>query len=174
MMSIRMLYDQSPKNYHHQPLLHHHQPLNHFQNHKKVTAMAPRDSDSDRTPCMYQLCCVAHPPFNSEHLPVFRALPPPKTKTKHLSTDADSSTDTTVGWTENSQKPNFFEKRKKSSKTQKLKKVQSYANISDMPFNQRSLIHRKKWFLPCFVRQNQQKNNFFLHGDFRPLPNQNV
>ena len=42
-------------------------------------------------------------------------------ETKHLSTDADSSTDTTVGWTKNSRKPNFFEKRKKSSKTQKLK-----------------------------------------------------
>ena len=44
-------------------------------------------------------------------------------ETKHLSTDADSSTDTTLGWTKNTQKPNFFEKRKKSSKTQKLKNV---------------------------------------------------
>ena len=44
-------------------------------------------------------------------------------ETKHLSTDADSSTGTTVGWTKNTQKPNFFEKRKKSSKTQKLKNV---------------------------------------------------
>ena len=44
-------------------------------------------------------------------------------ETKHLSTDADSSTDTTVGWTKNTRKPNFFEKGKKSSKTQKLKNV---------------------------------------------------
>ena len=44
-------------------------------------------------------------------------------ETKHLSTDADSSTDTTVGWNKNTPKPNFFEKRKKSSKTQKLKNV---------------------------------------------------
>ena len=44
-------------------------------------------------------------------------------ETKHLSTDADSSTDTTVGWTKNTQKPKYFEKRKKSSKTQKLKNV---------------------------------------------------
>ena len=29
----------------------------------------------------------------------------------------------TLGWTKNTQKPNFFEKRKKSSKTQKLKNV---------------------------------------------------
>ena len=43
--------------------------------------------------------------------------------TKYLSTDADSSTDTTVGWTKNTQKPNFFEKREKSSKMQKLKNV---------------------------------------------------
>ena len=40
----------------------------------------------------------------------------------HLSTDEDSSTDTTVGWTKNTQKPNFFEKLKKiiqNGKTQK-------------------------------------------------------
>ena len=44
-------------------------------------------------------------------------------ETKHLSTDADSSIDTTVGWTKNTQKPIFFEKRKKSSKMQKLKNI---------------------------------------------------
>ena len=43
--------------------------------------------------------------------------------TKPLLTNADSSTDTTVGWTKNTQKPDFFEKRKKSSKTQKLKNI---------------------------------------------------
>ena len=41
----------------------------------------------------------------------------------NLLTCADSSTDTTVGWTKNIRKPNFFEKVKKSSKTQKLKNV---------------------------------------------------
>ena len=50
------------------------------------------------------------------------------------------------GWTKNTQKPDFFEQRKKSSKTQKLKNVQGYAKISDTPFNQRSLIHREAWF----------------------------
>ena len=44
-------------------------------------------------------------------------------ETKHLSTDADSSTDAIGGWTKNTPKPDFFEKRKKSSKTQKLKNV---------------------------------------------------
>ena len=88
-------------------------------------------------------------------------------ETKHLSTDTDSSTDTTVRLTKNSRKPNFFEKRKKSSKTQKLKKVQRYANISDIPFDQRSLIHREAWFPPCFVRQNQQKNKLFFARRFQ-------
>ena len=44
-------------------------------------------------------------------------------ETKHLLTDVDSSTDTKIGWTNNTQKPDFFEKRKKSSITQKLKNV---------------------------------------------------
>ena len=44
-------------------------------------------------------------------------------ETKHLSTDADSSTDDIGGWTKNTQKPDCFEKRKKSPKTQKLKNV---------------------------------------------------
>ena len=67
-------------------------------------------------------------------------------ETKHISTHADSSTDTTVEWTKNTPKPNFFEKRKKSFQMQKLKKIQKYAKISDTPFDQRSLIHREAWF----------------------------
>ena len=76
------------------------------------------------------------------------------------------------GQTKNTPKRDFFEKRKKSSKTQKLKNVQRYAKISDTPFNQRCLINPEAWFPPCFVRQNQQKKNIF--GDFRPLSNKNV
>ena len=78
------------------------------------------------------------------------------------------------GWTKNTQKPIFFGKRKKSSKTQKLINVQRYAKSTNTPFNQRSLIHQEAWFPPCFVRQNQQKTNFVLCGDFRPLPKKNV
>ena len=43
-------------------------------------------------------------------------------ETKHLSTDADSSTNTTVGWTKNTKKPKFYGKTKKIiqiTKTQK-------------------------------------------------------
>ena len=35
------------------------------------------------------------------------------------------------------------------------------ASLSNTPFDKRSLIHRKVWFPTCFVRQNQQKTNFF-------------
>ena len=49
-------------------------------------------------------------------------------------TDADSSTDTTVGCTKNSEKPEFFEKQKKSLKTQELKNIKKYAKINDTPF----------------------------------------
>ena len=43
----------------------------------------------------------------------------------------------------------------------KLKNIQRYAKISDMLFDQRSLIHWEAWFPTCFVRQNQQKKTFF-------------
>ena len=44
---------------------------------------------------------------------------------KHLSTDADSSTNTTVGWTKNTQKKERKKKIKngKNNKTQKLKNI---------------------------------------------------
>jgi hypothetical protein len=64
-----------------------------------------------------------------------------------------------------------MEKIIQNGKTQPVKR---YAKISDIPFDQSSLIHREAWFPPCLVRQNQKKNYFFLHGDFRPLPNKNV
>ena len=78
---------------------------------------------------------------------------------------------TTVGWTKNTRKP-IFEKRKKSSKTQKLKNVQRYANINDIPFDQRSLIHREAGFPPCFVRQNQPKNKLFFARQFQTTSKQ--
>ena len=76
------------------------------------------------------------------------------------------------GWTKNTQKPNFFEKPKKSPKAQKLKNVQRYAKISDTPFDQRSLIHREVWFLPYFVRQNQPKNKLFFAPQFQTTSKQ--
>ena len=73
------------------------------------------------------------------------------------------------GWTKNTPKPDFFEKRKKSSKTQKLKNVQRYAKISGMPFDQRSLIHRQAWFPPCFVRQKQPKKKKKIVRQFQTI-----
>ena len=43
-------------------------------------------------------------------------------ETKHISTDADSSTDTTIGWTKNTQKKIFFEKTDKIIQNQKTQK----------------------------------------------------
>ena len=78
-------------------------------------------------------------------------------ETKHLSTDADSSTDTTLGWTKNTQKPDFFEKRKNHPNSKKLKNVWKYAKISNTPFDQRSLIHWEAWF-PGGTRIPQKLN----------------
>ena len=80
-------------------------------------------------------------------------------ETKHLSTDADSSTDNTVGWTKNTQKPNFLKNKKNHPKRKKLKNVWKYAKINNMPFDQRSLIHQETWF-PGGPRR--PKNPFFL------------
>ena len=76
------------------------------------------------------------------------------------------------GWTENTQKPFFYLKNGKKNHP-KLKNIKKYAKLSDTPFDQRSLIHREAWFPTCFVRKNQPKN-YFLFGNFRPLPNKNV
>ena len=65
-------------------------------------------------------------------------------------------------WTKNTPKPNLFEKQKKSFKTQKLKNVYKYAKTSDMPFDQRSLIHREAWFPPGFVGQRIPQNPIYL------------
>ena len=43
-------------------------------------------------------------------------------QTKHLLTNADSSTDTKVGWTKNTPKPNFFWKMEKITHNAKIKK----------------------------------------------------
>ena len=49
-------------------------------------------------------------------------------ETKHLLTNADSSTDTTVGWTKNTQKPNFFEKQKKTIQKAKAQSLEILQN----------------------------------------------
>ena len=84
-------------------------------------------------------------------------------ETSNLLTDADNSTDAMQGG------PRI--QKKIIIKTEKLKNVQRYAKISNIPFDQRSLIHWEAWFPPCFVRKNQQKTNLFLRANFRPHRN---
>ena len=74
---------------------------------------------------------------------------------------SNSSGSVVSGWTKNTKKPNFFEKRKKSSKTQKLKNVQRYAKISDTPFDQSSLIHRKRGFHHVLLGKISKKKLLF-------------
>ena len=54
-------------------------------------------------------------------------------ETKHLSTDADSSTDTTVRWTKNTQKPEFFEKRNNNPKRKNSKKSRNMPKLAIRP-----------------------------------------
>ena len=54
-------------------------------------------------------------------------------ETKHLSTDADSNTDTILGWTKNTPKPDFFEKQKKSLKMQNSKTSKNMQKIAISP-----------------------------------------
>ena len=75
-------------------------------------------------------------------------------ETKHLSTDADSSTDAIGGWTKNTPKPASYQYNRLISQYNRLM----------------SLYNRLTETGP----QNQQKKNFFLRGGFRPLPNKNV
>ena len=73
-------------------------------------------------------------PSNKKKRSIFTSYLGPMQKscireTKHLSTDADSSTDTTVGWTKNTQKTQFCLKTEKiiqNGKTQKSLEICQY------------------------------------------------
>ena len=54
-------------------------------------------------------------------------------ETKHLPTNADSSTDAIGGWTKNTPKPNFFEKRKKLSKRKNSKTSRDMPKLAIHP-----------------------------------------
>ena len=68
-------------------------------------------------------------------------------ETKHLLTNVDCSTDTTVRWTKNTHKPDFFKSGKNHKKRKNSKNIYKYAKISYTPFHQKSLIHREALFM---------------------------
>ena len=72
----------------------------------------------------------------------------------------------------NTQKPELFEKQQKIIQKAKTQKCLEICQICDMPFDQRSLIHREACFPPCFAGQNQPKN-YIIFGDFIHLLNIN-
>ena len=55
----------------------------------------------------------------------------------------------------------LFFKRKKYPKRKNLKSLE-ISQISDSPFDQRSLFYRGVWFPPCFVGKISQKKNYFF------------
>ena len=81
-------------------------------------------------------------------------------ETKHLSTNADSSTDAIGRWTKNTPKPDFFEKRKKiiqNEKTQKrLEICQNYRYALQPEVSNPSGSVVSGW------TKNTQKPDFFL------------
>ena len=54
-------------------------------------------------------------------------------ETKHLSTDADSSTNTTVGWIKNTQKPDFFLNGKNHLKRNNSKTYRNMPKLATGP-----------------------------------------
>ena len=58
--------------------------------------------------------------------------------------------------------PIFLENGKNPPKRKNSKTSRDMPKFAIRPFDQRSLIHQEAWFLPCFVKQNQQKNKLFF------------
>ena len=71
----------------------------------------------------------------------FEKIPHTGDKAADADADADSSTNTTVGGQKFSKNLTFL-KMEKITKNAKLQNVYKYAKISNMLFDQRSLIHR--------------------------------
>ena len=89
-------------------------------------------------------------------------------ETKHLSTDTDSSTNAIGGWTKNTPKPEFFEKRKK-----RLFAPTSQSRMSNIFRDSESLgkSNGKKWsniwtFLFGNGLKLLRKKKFFVVVDF--------
>ena len=87
---------------------------------------------------------------------------------------SNSSGSVVSGWTKNTQQPYFLEKRKKifqNAKTQKRREIcqnQRYALRPEVSNPSGSVVST------MFCKAKSSKKNFFLRGDFRPLPNKNV
>ena len=86
-------------------------------------------------------------------------------ETKHLSTDADSSTDTTIGWTKKTQKPKIFEKGK-NGKTLKCLEICQYYRYTLRPEVSNPL---GSVVSTMFCKAKSAKHKLFLCGDLRPL-----
>ena len=77
---------------------------------------------------------------------------------KHLSTNADSSTDIIVGWTKNTPKP-FFLNRKNPSKTQK--KTKTSRNMPKLGIHPQPEVSNPSGSIVSGWTKNTPKPNFF-------------
>ena len=87
-------------------------------------------------------------------------------ETKHLSTDADSSTDAIGGWTKNTPKPDFFEKRQKNhSKRKNSKTSRNMPKLAIRPLTRGS---NPSGSVFSGWTKNTQKPDFFEKGKNHP------
>ena len=96
-------------------------------------------------------------------------------ETKHFSTDVDSSTDAIGGWTENTPKPDFFEKRKKI--IQNPKTQQHLEICQNLRYALRPEVSNPSGSVVSTIfckAKSAKKLNFFLQGNFRQFSNKNV
>ena len=82
-------------------------------------------------------------------------------ETKHLSTDADSSTNTTVGWTKNSQKPIFLKNGKNHLKRKNSKMSRDMPKLTIYPLTRGLSAIGKRGFQHVLYGKIRRKKTFF-------------
>ena len=91
-------------------------------------------------------------------------------ETKHLSTNADSSTNCTVRWTKNTPKPKFVEKRKNHQKHKNSKMSRNMPKLVICPSTRGLQSIRKRGFQ---VDQEYPKPVFFEKWKISPKTQEN-
>ena len=82
-------------------------------------------------------------------------------ETKHLSTDADSSTDTTVGWTKNTKNPISLKNGKNHPKRKNSKTSRDMPKLAIYPSTRGLSSIGKRGFQHVLYGRISKKTNFF-------------
>ena len=83
-------------------------------------------------------------------------------ETKHLSTDADSSTNAIGGWTKNTQKPDFLKNGKKSPKRKNSETSRNMTKLAIRPSTRGLLFIGKRGFHHVLLDKEYPKPDFFI------------